>query len=1301
MKKIVVYFKLLIIAAFFAAPAAPAVTAAKFPVSHLSWRDIDADGRYVSVYSIFVDSRGLAWIGTNNGLFFYDGVVMRPAMTTNMDGLQIYSIIERGGSLYLGSNNGLMVLDVATGQVDATIEMSPREIRTMLAVGDTLWIGGLYGLSVYDFSTGSFVDRSAGLPHRSVYSIMRDSRGIFYVGTYGGLARWDEGRRRFKAVDINLEGVTDAGRFVNCLLESADGSSIYVGSEGALLNYRPSTDSWSRVEALDGVVVKSLANTNDGRLLVGTDDGFYEMNGGALTHYRHDSRDISSIDDNEIWTVFADNSDNIWAGHNKGVSIASNSSARRSIPLSSLVDTGEGNEIYDIGRDGDLNLWLGGTNGVIKVGADGRTRWYRHGDSPKSLSHNHVKALTFSSEGDLFMSTDGGINRYNRQTDDFDVFHVSDSVGRHLTNWVYAIRESGDDFWIGSYLGGIHRVGKSKLAGKSGTVVSEEALNSESARGRAIGMANDQVNNIAVDRQGNLWIILYRDGHLTRLSADGVSTRVDIDRLAGGEPSDMVFDNRGRLWVAFNGGVVVIDGDEPRVIRYPSSSDNEGSMAMAPVGDDIWVSTLSNLWRVDGETLKASLLPLTQKRFTKIFDDEISGKVILGGVDEIVEVDPTALDAAAQSSAIRMALVDDGSGNFDLSNLVGSTEGVTLPYGGSLSLIVSTLDYTPETSRRYIYKLAKSPADTLGQWIMMPEGSNNIVLSDLTMGDYDLLVRAVGSPMPALSIPLTVKAPWVISWWAIILYVIIAAAIVGWIVWYARKRNLEQLHERERRKALDNVEKKLAFLSDISHDLKTPLSMILGPVSLLKERVKDGESRKTLETVYDNAVRLNNMIHRTIELNHLEDSDENLLILSRFDAVQFCKDVFDTFMENNPQKKFVFHSACESLTIEADAVKFESIITNLLSNACKYSDDGSTISLGIAVVDNRAEIVVSDDGVGIKEADQALVFQRLFRSQSTATLHEGTGLGLYLIKKYLELMGGNVELYSREGQGTSFIVTLPLPAEVAAKTAEADDGNADASKPKILVVEDNREISTFIRNLLRRDYNCEIAENGRAGLSVATSFMPDLIIVDEMMPIMKGSEMVRRLKQNPRLSLIPTIMLTAKSDSQIENESVKLGVDAFMTKPFDPKVLTGRISLLLKSRSEMRESMRIQSITQTKPIEAESYTEKQLAKIARVIEENIADPDLNVGQLSEKCDIPGKQLYRVIKKYMGIGPLDYIRRVRLQKAAMLLSQHRFTVAEVTYMVGFKTPSYFAKCFQAEFGVKPSEYNPDDAPSFGG
>lgn len=1235
------------------------------------------------------------WLGTNSGLFFYDGVTTHPVGETEIFGTQVYAIVEKNNKLYVGTNNGLLLYDYNSGQVKACNIDSPKEIRTLLLIEEDIWIGGLNGISKFNISDNVIRDYSKGLPHKSVYSILRDSRGILYVGTYNGLARWDINDEMFRPLNVKRGNGLAQHLFANCLLESHDKENIYIGGEGSLYRYTPANDNWEKITLLENNNIKSLCCGNNGHVLIGTDDGVFDLSEDSTKHYRHDSRRELSLANNEIWCIYADSLNNIWAGHERGFSIASNSNYLRTIELSALTHSGEGNEIHSIYRDTKDNLWFAGNNGVIRLSHDSTPHWYRHTDQINSLSHNRVRAIREDLDNNIWFATDAGINRLDRANDTFDVFYIVDNKGEHNSNWVYALIDDGDYFWIGSFLNGLHYVNKAKLYGSDRVIVSDLSINAEN---ESLALSNNLVNDIVKDEDGNIWILLFRDNSLAKFSPSTKKiTKYDVFDLTGGYPTHISTDNQGRIWCAYKGGAIVFSkSGQYDIIKFPHTNSDETVLALGKVGDGMWISTQSNVWNVNGQTLEANLLPIPQRSYTAVYEDTMNNKVYLGGSDEILEVANNVTKKHTDYKTINMILNDSGEGHLNLADIKGGINGMTIPYGGSITLVVSSLDYSPESVHRYMYKLADSESDTTGGWVIMSEGTNTITFSDLKMGDYNVLVKAVGSPMSPIAVPLTVKSPWTLSWWAIMLYIAIAVGIIYWIVWYMRKKNSRTLQEQERQTALENVERKLSFLSTISHDLKTPLSMIIGPVSLMKEKMKDPESKKNLEVVYDNAVRLNNMIHRTLELRHLEDTDENLLILSIFDAVEFCNGVFEVFKENNPQKNFIFHTSIPQILIEADAVKFESVITNLLSNACKYSDEGATISLGINQNEDHVEIVVSDDGVGISDMDQPLVFQRMFRSPSTSKLKEGTGLGLYLIKKYLELMNGNISLYSKEGQGTSFIVTLPITEKVLPQSKQLASTD-DNCKPKILIVEDNLQIVGFITDLLKDKYKCITSENGRSGIAIASSFIPDLIIADEMMPIMSGLEMIKRLKQNPRLAFIPIIMLTAKSDNKTENESIKLGIDIFMTKPFEPSALLGRISQLLKSRTDIKEKVRIQAITEaeSKPIEAETNNEKMLAKIAKIIEDNISDPDLNVNLLCEKSEIAQKQLYRLIKKYLGVSPLDYIRRVRLQKAAMLLSQRRFTVSEISYMVGFKTPSYFAKCFQSQFGVKPSQYQSDD------
>lgn len=1284
--------RILIILSFLAAyVAATAASIAMLPQMGPAWRNVEVNNNH-TVFTIFRDSHGLVWLGTNGGLYFYDGTTTRPAGGNHNPPFQIYSIVERQGKLYAGSNNGLLVYDISNGSEAVTIEGTPKEIRNILAVGGTLWIASLDGIYSFDMESGQVSNKSQGLPHRSTYSLLRDRRGVIYAGTYNGLARFNEAKGLFEAVELPANMPRRDIVFVNSLLESDDGSTIYVGTEGALYTYLPSTDRWAEVESFDGNNIKSLSRRLNDNIIVGTDNGVFSLNAnGSLQHYKHDSRKDNSLSDNEIWCVDFDGSQ-VWAGHERGFSIASDTRTMYSAGLAAFTDSGEGNDISNIYRDRSGRLWLGGTGGLIRIDNDGTSHWYRHNDSRHALHHNRIRSIMEDSDGNLWISSDGGIERFNPASDSFDNFHIADSQGTHNSHWVYAMVEDKDHFWVGSYLGGIHYVDKSKFAANGGTVTADFSINADSHqfKNNKVNLANELVNNVVLDNEGRVWILLFRDRNLTVIAPDGKADYFDILEMTGSYPSNICTDNAGRLWCAVDGGVVLFDRTEkPRICRFAVSPEmDKGVLAMGPVGNDLWVSTVNNVWRIDGNTLETSIVALPPKRYMSIYDDKATGKVYLGSADEITVAEPKRLGPSSNLGSISVA-VDNGT-PFSRSANSQLLRGISLPSGGGIKLLAGSVDFSPDIVRQYAYKLTKNAADSISGWTYLPHGANEIALSGLSAGNYILLVKDAGMAGNILSLPVHVAQPWYLQWWALALYTLIVTAIALIVILYFRRRNLRAMHEQERRRALENVERKLTFLSDISHDLKTPLSMIMGPVSVLKEKAADPQNRHILENIYDNAVKLNNMIHRTLELKQLEDNGENLLIMSTFDLVDFCRTIFEAFNENNSSKKFVFHTEAEQIMIEADAVKMESVVTNLLSNACKYSDDGATISMGLATADGKVRMVVSDDGMGIPEKDQSLVFQRMFRSPSTASLREGTGLGLYLIKHYLELMGGTIDLFSRTGEGSSFVITLPMSEQTSVPDGEAAD-DAAAGKQKILIVEDNSQIAGFLKDLLRTNYKCMTAANGRAGLALAASFEPDLIIVDQMMPLMSGTEMVKRIKQNKRLALTPIIMLTAKDDVGTENESTRLGVDVFMSKPFDPAALQLRVRNLIETRAMLRNDARIATITEPKPIEAESQSEKQLAMIAKTIEENIAEPEMSVAFLSEKTGLGSKQLYRIIKKYMGVSPGDYIRNVRLQKAAMLLSQQRFTVAEVGYMVGFKSPSYFTKCFTEHYGTTPSQY----------
>ena len=921
------------------------------PMFGQEWRNVDVDGHRAAAFCLCADSRGLMWVGTSQGLFLYDGSRAHPV---GIEGVQVYAIVEHGNDLLLGTNHGLIIYQCDSGKTDTSLSnLSGEEIRCLLTVDDKLLIGSLNGLYRMDLASKRIENLSQGLPHRSVYSLLRDNRGVLYVGTYNGLARYNAATSRPQTVTSPILPQSGQSAFINCMLEAPDHQTIYIGTGEGLFTYQPVREQWNRVEGIGNKVVKTLSLDRDGHLLVGTYDGLLYVTANGTYLFKRDTRKSSSPAGNQIWTVMEDVAGNVWVGHERGVSITSNSHYFRSVKICSLIDTGESNEFLTALRDSKGNLWLGGTSGVIIQRADGTTRWH-HLNGSEATGDICVRSILEDSHGTIWLSTDGGIYRYNAATDGFVSFKLLDTTGERVSNWVYAMRQIGEDLWVASYLGGVNRISLTKLAGNGGTVTADFSL----ARGKEL--ANDNISSMVADQEGRLWILLYGDKRLYCYhTASHKTDYYDIHQMAGVDPTHICIDTMGRLWCAFKGGVMVFLGKgDPRIIRFPQSRNDESVLAMAPVDNGVWISTMSNLWNIDGKSLSPALIPVPQKGFAAIWDDQLTNKVMVGGLDEILEITKIPMDKAHDMGLIKMVLECSDGQVKRIKNLLNDPDGLSIPYGGSISLLVSTLEYSPDFASHLEYRVVKRGSRDAGEWVVMPEGASIINLTEMSFGNYEIQIKTVSNPLSPAIIPLKVGVPFWLSWWAMLLYILAAIGIAAAIYWYLRRRAMRRVQEREREETLANVEQKLAFLSDEKQDLET------------------------------------------------------------------------------------------------------------------------------------------------------------------------------------------------------------------------------------------------------------------------------------------------------------------------------------------------RIQQLLKSSEEMTARMRLEAITEVKPIEAESSLEKQLARIAQVVEENVSSLELNGTFIGEQCGMSEKQLYRTLKKHLGVTPSEYIRNVRLQKAAMLLKQRYFMVSEVAYMVGFSAPSYFSKCFQEYFGVAPSAYLQD-------
>lgn len=599
------------------------------------------------MFCIYPDSRGIVWIGTSRGLYLYDGSTSRRVGGKALSGSQIYAIVEYADRIYIGTNHGLKVYDCGSGKTEEPVSGHVGEVICMSRKDSHLFVGGLNGVYCMDLRSGEMKNISSGLPHSSVYSLLIDSRGVIYAGTYAGLARYDAYASRFYKVDSPVFAKSSKSAFVNCMVESKDGHTIYVGTGEGLYTYQPSHERWGSVGGLSGAIVKSIARNASGEILVGTSGGLYYDDAGTLSHYKRDTRNSGSLSGDQIWCVMTDKDDNIWLGTEHGMSIASNSSVCRFIKISSLIS--------------------------LRMG--------------KELSNNYV-------------------------------------------------------------------------------------------------------NSMVADKDGNLWILLYDDSNIYRYNVTGKKIRrIDVRKVSGGMPSHMCLDSRGRLWCAYDGGALVIDRNGGTVdVKFPHTGDDAAVLTMAPVGTGVWVSTLNNMWNIDGNTLVPSAVPVPRYAFTAIWDDAGSGKVILGALDEIVEVDKASLSKAQEIGTVRLVMECPEGDDVRLNNLIGNPAGLSVAYDKNVSLLVSTLDYSPDVVQHIEYRLVRKSSDGSEEWIAMPEGAGMISLTGMSPGDYDIQIKTVGSPQSPVVIPLRVGYPYYLSVWAVSLYVL----LIGCILWYVRRRGMRE-----------------------------------------------------------------------------------------------------------------------------------------------------------------------------------------------------------------------------------------------------------------------------------------------------------------------------------------------------------------------------------------------------------------------------------------------------------------------------------------------------------------------------
>lgn len=841
-------------------------------------------------------------------------------------------------------------------------------------------------------------------------------------------------------------------------------------------------------------------------------------------------------------------------------------------------------------------------------------------------------------------------------------------------------------------------------------------------------IGNTNINGIAFDRQHRLWAATNKGLIMNnQLKLKAVCKALAIDK-------------QGCVWVGTSNGVHVFDAHRGKTYQYGKGEGMANEMIQDLVVDklgDIWATTANGLCRfrrtLSSEqpfalTMFDSQNKLGDARFLpRTAASMADGKLLFGSSTGFYIVDPIQVkDMEYTGHPVFISLLVNNQevvagkeydGRVILPFALSTTKKIVLEHDENfITVHFSGLNFDMPHHTYYKYRLQGVNND----WIVISpqDGIGRANYTDLSPGTYKLEVYSAGLDKvwskQSATLEIEVLAPLWATWWAKLLYLLVFIALIIFVVRWKIEQNRKRM-ENEKYKELEEM--KYRFFTNISHEFRTLLTLIITPIGSILKRTTDGETRHQLNDVSRNAGDLLQLVNQLLDFRKMEMNGEHLNLTSG-NLNEFIQYTTMKFMPLAEQKniRLAFEDKTEGLFMYFDKDKVGKILTNLLSNAFKFTKAGGSVcvSLEKCILDSRrcAHIIVEDTGCGIPKEDQAHVFERFYRTEQDSSSQQiGSGIGLNMVYEYIQLHEGKVSLESEEGKGARFIVDIPadLKREVQQEASEENriaspvmadvvDGAVGVQtfrkiEKTVLVVEDNEDFSHFLSQELGRIYNKVLtAKDGIEGAMMAEAENPDIIVSDVMMPRMSGTDMCRRIKENIETSHIPIILLTAWSTDEGRAAGYKAGADAYIAKPFDMEVLLARISNLLEKQEKRQRDFSHSISLDPKTVTDSSPDEDFLKEVIACIEKNIDNSEYTIDSLSTDVVMSRMSLYRKMKSLTGQTPADFIRTVRLKTAAKLLKEEKCTVSEACYRTGFASPQNFAKHFKEMFGVLPSQYS---------
>ena len=1244
------------------------------------------------ITNICQDRTGYIWVGTEFGLNKYDGYRFTnyfhetDQAATISSNVISFLFLDSQGSLWVGTQKGLDRYDEANDQfihVGLTGAKGVPRINYIIQEDEHhLLIGtagyGLFRLDIRDDSSQMLDGYAKGDTNYFSY-IFIDEEGAFWKSGHGSSISRRDAKGRLEEFESPYGTVTG---FIGY-----EGGVLMICIHGMLF-YRDGVmhaDFFDQGALGDSeLLLRTAIRDRHGNLFIGTmGNGLCWIPKGerSLRKYEYASATFD-LGSSNVWALYEDSQDNLWVGCQKRglLLLPQNQPLFRTWKFADLhVTTGGSLTSVCLGDNG-MTWCAVQNNGIIGLDASGRV--VAHPASPEG-----TYLLYRDKQGGYWVGTNGGVYAYDPLT------------GRAQRKVVFSnghINAMADD-GRGTLFFSVFSEGFCSYNVKTGELRRFNMHQDDPQRGR---LHNDWISHLFFDSKGKLWIC----------TASGVNCYDPVEDHFRPYGWEVVLDynsvqtvyetSEHKILIGTNTGLYLYDNRKGDVVPFPGAEVLANKVVCGIVEDqsgDLWCSTAMGIWQYQREKgLFVNYLHgngLGSREYVNgVAMHTPDDRIWFGISDGITSFTPKDIrDSHPASGTIHLTGVYIGS------NSVRMPQGDTFEFSyldNTFTMEFSLLNYLNTENVIYEYRVNKT-----GEWASTMAGRNRIPFTHLQPGSYLLEVRAFDSGVytePQVY-HIVIRAPWYRSSWAYLIYILVILAILGFLVWF-------YLHKRQQE--LD--EEKMKFLINATHDIRSPLTLIMSPLNKLLKRDLDSDVKSELKTIEHNAQRVQNLVNQILDIRKI-DKQQMKLQCQETDMVQYVGNILKSYeyMARERGMEFRYLPAIDHLNVWLDRSAFDKIVDNLLSNAFKYTYDGGTIEVRVDEGPNgTAQLQVADTGVGIR-GDLHKIFDRFYQGSASRSLHiEGTGIGLNLCKMIVEMHHGTIEAANREGlQGSIFTVRLPLGNSHLTKeeilVPESQEQKTTKVKPqsnyRMLVVDDDAEIGHYISQELGAFYHVTPVTSAREALrlllGVEADRQYDLVVSDVMMPEMDGFTFLRMIKTNMNLSHIPVVMLTSKSDVANRLEGLEKGADAFLAKPFDMDelhvVINNLISKNLRLKGKYSGSQ--QQKDKVEETKVKGNDELLMERIMKVVNKHLSDSDFNVETLTSEVGISRAQLHRKMKEMTGLPVSEFIRNIRLEQAVRLLEEQKINVTQVAYTVGFSNLAHFSTVFRKQFGVSPTEY----------